>query len=216
VAALASSTRMGTPLVVKGTTFVPRDAVGKTVHYKVRANLPRARWTKSVAITWTLSARNAVVANVAPVLTVSGSKVSWAAQKSATSYKGALSNASSGSSRTTVYQYLGTATSWSLTAQPGKTVYVGVASEGAAGERWSREVKISWPALNVVPVITVTNGKISWAAQAGATSFKGAATNSSGINYLSLGSVTSWSPTAEPGKTVRYAVASEGAAGEQW
>ena len=35
-------------------------------------------------------------------------------------------------------------------------------------------------------MITVTNGKISWAAQAGATSFKGAATNSSGINYLSL------------------------------
>ena len=77
---------------------------------------------------------------------------------------GAISTAAAGTStRTTVYQNLGKVTSWTPTPQPGKTVYIGVASEGAAGERWSREVKITWAALNTVPAITVSNGKISWA-----------------------------------------------------
>ena len=121
-----------------------------------------------MSIRWTQLARTAIVSNVAPVLTVSGGKVSWSAQSSATGYMGALSTAAvGGSTRTTVYQNLGKVTSWTPTPQPGKTVYVGVASEGAAGERWSREVKISWPALNTAPTITVSNGKISWAYQSG-------------------------------------------------
>jgi hypothetical protein len=77
--------------------------------------------------------------------------------------------------------------------------------------------------VNTAPTLTVTNGKVSWSAQAGAKDFKaaistgarGSATRTS--TYQDLGVVSSFSPTPPPaGQTLYYGVASEGPGGEDW
>jgi hypothetical protein len=223
------NTKRTTTRLIKGRTFAPPKRWGQTVDYRLRANLQGAPWTKNVSITWARLATTARLTNVAPVLKVSGGRLYWSAQSAAKSFKGAISTAPSGSAnRITTYQNLGSVTSWSPTPQPGHTLYYDVASEGTAGERWATpEIAISWPAAAVVvtnaaPAVTLSGGTISWSAQSAATGFRASiSTGPSGSStrtttYQTLGSVTSWSPTPQPGQTVYYDVASEGAAGDQW
>ena len=211
--------------VVRGTRFTPRAHPGQTIRYRVRANLRGAKSSKAVAIKYarqihaTMSVANVapVLSNVAPVLSVAGGKISWAAQAGATGYGSAISTAAVGG--TTVYQTLGQVTSWTPVPQPGKTLYYGVASQGSAGDQWSAPVAITWPVANTMPVLSVAGGKISWAAQAGATGY-GSAISTAAVGgttvYQTLGQVTSWTPVPQPGKTLYYGVASQGSAGDQW
>ena len=70
----------------------------------------------------------------------------------------------------------------------------------------------------VAPVLTYSNGKISWSAQSGVTDYIGAISTAprgaAGRNttYQDLGNVSSWTPTPQPGKTLYYGVASSGGA----
>jgi hypothetical protein len=86
--------------------------------------------------------------NFAPVLHVDGGTISWAAQKGADAFHGAISTDARGTAdRTTTYTNLSLATSWTP-APPacGQTRYYGVASEGNAGEQWTaNEVSIAGP-----------------------------------------------------------------------
>ena len=158
----------------------------------------------------------------APALTVNANKISWSSQSEVTSYTGATSDAArSTTSRTTNYQSLGNVTSWSPTPQPGKTLYYGVAANGATGGAWSsNEVSIAWP--SAAPVLTLNGRTISWPVDSSATSFTAAistaARGATGrtTTYQSLGNVTSWTPTAQPGQTLYYGISSNGANGGQW
>ena len=76
---------------------------------------------------------------------------------------------------------------------------------------------------NVAPVLSLSTGKVSWSAQAGATGFRGAVSTAPAgsanrtTTYQELGKVTSWTPTApQTGQTLYYGVASEGPSGDQW
>ena len=193
------------------TTWAPSAQPGQTLYYAVAAEGSGGeQWSARVPITWS--------ANSAPALTVSGGKITWPAQAGATDFKAAVSTASTGGTPT--YQDLGAVSSWSPTAQPGQTLYYSVASEGSAGEQWSARVSITWPAAaNSVPVLTVSAGKITWSAQAGVTDFQGAtstAQTGGTSTQQDLGNVTSWTPTAQPGQTLYYSVASQGPAGAKW
>jgi hypothetical protein len=75
---------------------------------------------------------------------------------------------------------------------------------------------------NVAPVVQRDSGVLSWAAQPGASGYKGAISDGPrGTNrttqYVGLGLNTSWKPQVVPcGQTLYYGVASEGNAGDQW
>jgi Glycosyl hydrolases family 16 len=85
--------------------------------------------------------------NTAPVLSVTNNVISWPSQSGATGFKLATSNAPFGMTRTTTKQELGNVTSFSPPADPGATLYYGIASEGSAGVLWgTNEVSIAWPA----------------------------------------------------------------------
>jgi hypothetical protein len=167
--------------------------------------------------------------NVAPVLHVNGGVISWSADKGATTFHGAISTApKNAAGRKTTYTVLGIVTSWKpATPACGTTLYYGVASEGNAAEQWAaNEVSITGPKCvlqNVAPVLHVNGGVISWSADQGATTFRGAIStaprNAAGrtTTYTNLGLGTTWTPATPPcGTTLYYGVASEGQAGEQW
>ena len=167
--------------------------------------------------------------NVAPVLHVNGGVISWSADKGATTFHGAISTApKNAAGRKTTYTVLGIVTSWKPAAPAcGTTLYYGVASEGNAAEQWTAsEVSITGPKCvvqNVAPVLHVNGGVISWSADKGADTFRGAIStaprNATGrtTTYTNLGIVTSWKPaTPACGTTLYYGVASEGSAGERW
>jgi hypothetical protein len=135
---------------IRGNRFTPPLHPGQTVRYRVRASRRGARWSRLVSIRYgrvTQTTRmNAT--NVAPVLRVSGGTISWSAQPGATDFAGAVNTApGSAPGRTSTYQDLGNATSWTPQPQCGQTLYYGVASNGSAGEQWAgREIPITWPA----------------------------------------------------------------------
>ena len=201
------------------TSWTPAPQPGQTLYFGVASNGPAGQvWSDEVSISWSAN-------NSAPVLTVANGKISWPAQPAATDFKAAVSTAATGG--TSTYQDLGNVSSWSPAAQPGQTVYYGVASEGPAGEQWSARVSISWPAntpppSNSAPVLTVANGKISWAAQASVSDYSGAISTAPNgaagrtTTYQDLGNATSWTPAPAPGQTLYYGVASNGPAGQQW
>lgn len=86
--------------------------------------------------------------NSAPVLHVNGGVISWAPDKGADTFHGAISTAPrNAAGRTTTYTVLGVVTSWKPATPPcGTTLYYGVASEGNAGEQWTAdEVAIAGP-----------------------------------------------------------------------
>jgi len=120
------------------TSWTPVSQPGQTLYYSVASEgTGGERWSSRVAITWRATP---------PVLSVSSGKISWPAQAGVSDFKGAISTAPVGStSRTTTYQDLGNATTWSPTPAPGETLYYGVASEGTSGEQWGSEVAITWP-----------------------------------------------------------------------
>jgi hypothetical protein len=136
--------------LIRGTTFTPRKRPGQTVRFRVRANFRGAHWTRTVLISYRRVARatKASASNVAPVLSVTGGKISFSAQPGVSDFAGAISTASAGAAgRTTTYQDLGNVTSWSPPTTCGQTRYYGVASKGSAGTVWSKqEVSITWAA----------------------------------------------------------------------
>ena len=75
---------------------------------------------------------------------------------------------------------------------------------------------------NVAPVLQLNNGVLSWAAQPGASGYKGAISDGPRFTnrttqYVDLGLNSSWKPQVVPcGETMYYGVASEGNAGDQW
>ena len=75
---------------------------------------------------------------------------------------------------------------------------------------------------NVAPVLQLTGGVLRWAAQPGASGYKGAISNgprftSRTTQYVDLGLNIRWKPQVVPcGQTLYYGVASEGNAGDQW
>jgi hypothetical protein len=86
--------------------------------------------------------------NSAPVLSVDGGVISWARDKGADTFHGAISTAPrNAAGRTTTFTVLGVVTSWKPATPPcGTTLYYGVASEGNAGEQWTaNEVAIAGP-----------------------------------------------------------------------
>jgi hypothetical protein len=186
------------------------------------SRFPRMSHTVAVFVTVTLAlmggsamltgVASAAAPSVAPVSSVSDGMISWQPVSGATSFTGA--------GRTTTYQSLGNVTSWSPTPQPDKTVYYGVASNGPNGGQWSTEVAIAWPPA--AAVLTLHGTKISWPSDPNVTTFTGAISTapqgSAGrtTTYQSLGNVTSWSPTPQPGKTVYYGVGANGPNGGQW
>ena len=212
--------------LILGSRFMPAERPGRTVAYRVRANRPGARWSNAVSIRYGRigSARIASAGNVAPVLTNTNGKLTWAAQSGASDFAGAVSTAARGAaSRTTTYQDLGNTTTWTPTAQPGQTLYYGVASNGTAGQQWStNEISIAWPATNTSPVLTVAAGKISWAAQVGVSDYTAATSTAPAGNanrtttYQDLGNTTTWTPTTQPGQTLYYSIASNGPGGQKW
>jgi hypothetical protein len=129
--------------------------------------------------------------NLAPVLRVNGGVISWAADKGADTFHGAISTAPrNAASRTTTYTVLGIVTSWKPAPPPcGTTLYYGVASEGNAGEQWTaNEVSITGPKCvvqNVAPVLTYKIGPagnhepaLIWPDDPAATSYKAASCTS--------------------------------------
>jgi hypothetical protein len=104
--------------------------------------------------------------NGAPVLRLSGTTIAWNAISGVTAYKGATSNGpASNTSRTTTYQELGNVTTWSPTSDCGNTDYYGVAAELPAGDQWSAEVSITWPACSGSDngkLIISANNTIGW------------------------------------------------------
>jgi hypothetical protein len=125
--------------------------------------------------------------NFAPALHVNNGVISWAADKGADTFHGAISTAPrNAAGRTTTYTILGIVTSWKpATPACGTTLYYGVASEGNAGEQWTAsEVSITGPKCvvqNVAPVLTYKIGPagdhepwLLWPLDPGATSFKAA------------------------------------------
>jgi hypothetical protein len=86
--------------------------------------------------------------NFAPVLHVNNGVISWATDKGADTFHGAISTAPRNTAgRTTTYTVLGVITHWTPATPPcGTTLEYGVASEGNAGEQWTaNEVSISGP-----------------------------------------------------------------------
>jgi hypothetical protein len=128
--------------------------------------------------------------NVAPVLHINGGVISWAADKGADTFHGAISTAPrNAAGRKTTYTVLGIVTNWKpATPTCGTTLYYGVASEGRAGEQWTaNEVAIAGPKCappaiqNVAPTLTYGIGPagdhepaLKWAQDPGATSYKAA------------------------------------------
>jgi hypothetical protein len=207
-------------------SFTPaQPAVGQTLYYGIASEGSSGEdWSANeVSIT---GVAKAPAVSVAPTVTVTGGKVSWAAQPGATDFRAAISTGARGSAtRTTTYQDLGTASSFTPAAPAaGQTLYYGIASEGPGGELWSNEVSITTAKpMNVAPTLTLSGGKVSWAAQPAATDFRAsistAATGSSTrtTTYQDLGDVRSFTPAAPAaGTTLYYDVASEGPGGEVW
>jgi hypothetical protein len=158
----------------------------------------------------------------APVLTWNGNAISWSSVAGATGYQGAVSTAPRGTTgRTTSYMALGDTTTWSPTAQPGKTLYYGVQATGPNGGVWSStEVAITWP--NPAPVLTLSGTSISWPSDSAASGFMGAistaprgAANRT-TTYVDLGSSTSWTPPAQAGQMLYYGVAATHSGTWQW
>ena len=167
--------------------------------------------------------------NVAPVLHVNGGVISWSADNGGHHVsRGDLHAPRNAAGRETTYTVLGIVTSWKPARPPvGPPCTTASRREGNAGEQWTAsEVSITGPKCvvqNVAPVLHVNGGVISWSADKGANTFRGAIStaprNAAGrtTTYTNLGLVTSWKPaTPACGTTLYYGVASEGSAGEQW
>ena len=143
---VVATTRRGSPTtyrVVRATSFTPQRRAGQMVSYRVRANVRRARWSKSVSITYVRTRARRTNVGAPPVLTVSHGTLSWRLPPGVSSFKGAISTVAAGGQ--TTYHDLGTRTTWKPPAQPGRTLYYSVASESTAGERWAPRIPITWP-----------------------------------------------------------------------
>ncbi len=95
----------------------------------------------------TLGDTNVVIKmnRMAPVLTLTGTTISWPAIPGATDYHYAISNGPrSDTGRTTTYGDLGNVTSWTPPTASGQTLYYGI--EDVTHGVWStNEVSITWP-----------------------------------------------------------------------
>ena len=223
VLATALPSSRATEELILGTRITPAARPGKTVAYRVRADLPGAPWTKAVSISYRLLMEARAVSVTAPVLSVNNGTITWQTEAGVSDFTGAISTGpGNDTSRTTTYQDLGNATSWSPTPQPGQTLYYGVGANGPSGQTWALEVSISWPSTPTAPVLSVNNGTITWPAQAGVSDFTGAISAGPGndasrtTTYQDLGNATSWSPTPQPGQTLYYGVAADGPSGQKW
>jgi hypothetical protein len=180
-------------------------------------------------------------ANVSPVLHLNGHTISWANDRGANDFKGAICTDARGTSdrNCAIVDPAGSTklqTNWTVpTPSRCGPLYYGVASEGSAGELWTNtEVVINWTAgCNVAPTglrqLSDRSGPFfNWNEDPNATSFKiSTCTNARGTNrtctYAILtpfdqiaGNIIRWNPPPDCGRTLYYGVASEGGAGELW
>jgi endoglucanase len=134
-----TTTRHTTYQTVTGTSFTPPAVPSQTVGYGLAANVANAPWAKEVTITWPAPPPPA------PVLTLSGTTLTWNALAGVSSYQLAtISNPTT--TRNTTYQTV-TGTSFSPPAVPGQKVNYGLQAS-VANAPWATEVTITWPSAS--------------------------------------------------------------------
>jgi endoglucanase len=209
-----TTTRHTTYQTVTGTSFTPPAVPSQTVGYGLAANVANAPWAKEVTITWPAPPPPA------PVLTLSGTTLTWNALAGVSSYQLAtISNPTT--TRNTTYQTV-TGTSFSPPAVPGQKVNYGLEAS-VANAPWATEVTITWPAAVPVapappappavpvapgaPVLTVSGTTLTWQALPGVSSYQLATisnpTTTRNTTYQTV-TGTSFSPPAVPGQKVNY------------
>ena len=125
----------------------------------------------------TLGDTNVVIKmnRMAPVLTLTGTTISWPAIPGATDYHYAISNGPrSDTGRTTTYGDLGNVTSWTPPTASGQTLYYGI--EDVTHGVWStNEVSITWPGTTMPKVYGVNAWSSgAWAISGGLDAIKSA------------------------------------------
>ncbi len=129
-----ATTRDTTYTVVSGSSFAPAAVPGETVNYSVRTNVTGSNWAPEVAVPWP--------ASVVPVVTVSGTALSWQAITGVSKYSVAIIRHPT-TTRDTSHIVV-TGTSFAPAAVPGETVNYSVKTN-VAGSNWAPEVAIRWP-----------------------------------------------------------------------
>jgi polysaccharide biosynthesis protein PslG len=159
-------------------------------------------------------AANATIAR--PVLTVSGTTLSWGALSGVNSYLLAtIRNPTT--TRDTTYQAV-TGTSFKPPAVPGQSVKYGLRANVTAAP-WSVEVTINWPVPPPPkPVLTVSGTTLKWGALSGITSYRLATirnpTTTRDTTYQTV-TGTSFSPPSVPGESVNYGLRAD-VSGAPW
>ena len=161
-----------------------------------------------------IAVSSAMASGATPVLSVSGTTLSWNAIPGASSYTLAtILNPTT--TRNTTYQTV-TGTTFTPPAVPGQTVNYGLAPN-ITGGRWATEVTINWPASSA-PVLKVSGTTLSWTAIPGASSYTLATilnpTTTRNTTYQTV-TGTTFTPPAVPGQTVNYGLAPN-IAGGRW
>jgi hypothetical protein len=137
---------------VTGTSITPPATPGSTVQYSVRTAIYLSSWSTERSITYPSGAQpfgggppaeESPVVPPAPVLSVHGDTISWAAVPGAKRYKLATIMDPS-TSRNTSYTVVA-GTSVTPPAVPGQTVNYGLAAEAAVPGPWATEVTIAYP-----------------------------------------------------------------------
>ena len=132
-----TTTRDTTYQTVTGTSFAPPAVPGQAVNYGLRANVSGAPWAPEVTINWPAPLPPK------PVLTLSGTTLTWTAMSGVSSYVLAtIRNPTT--TRDTTYQTV-TGTSFTPPAVPGQAVDYGLRAN-VSGAPWASEVTINWPA----------------------------------------------------------------------
>lgn len=139
-------------------TLVSAD-VGHVITVTVTATNPIGSTPATSAATGSVASSGT---SSSPVLTLTGTTITWPAITGATDYKVAINQfARNDPNRTTSATYvdLGAGvTSYSPPASAGQTLYYGVAATVAGVDNWTdTEVSIAWPAGTNKPIISINN-----------------------------------------------------------
>jgi hypothetical protein len=139
----------------------------------------------------------------APVIMITGQKLSWAKVADVTSY--VLVRKVAGA--TDQYSVV-TGTSTTPAPLAGKTVTYGLRT-AVVGSAWAREAKISYTndaARQAAPVVTVSGQKLSWTRIAGLDNYVMVTKVPGQLDHYEQVTGTTATPPAHPGATVRYSV----------
>jgi polysaccharide biosynthesis protein PslG len=132
--------------MVSGTSITPPAVPDTTVSYSVRTAVEGSAWAPEVSIAYP---QNAPAVPSAPVLSVQGNTVSWAALPGVTSYTLATVR-NPATTRNTTYLTV-TGTSYTPPVVPGQTVNYGLHARTPIAGPWAHEVSIAYPSQTPPP-----------------------------------------------------------------